>query len=315
MQLKLNNTKWKRFFSVPCALTEEYLKIADASALKLLLFLLSDESDNFEISSAIKKTGLSEEAIEDAIIFWKELGVLSTNSEDFKTVEKPIQSQQTQQTVKIVRVGYSPADIKELIVASPKMKEMFDEAATTLGRLLKHADKEMLINLYDYYSLPVQSIILILEYCNSLGKTSANYIETVAKDFCENGFVEFVELDAEISRRREYASLEHKIELALKTEAKLSKRQSEYIKSWLEMGFGEEMIAEARERCVNATNKLSFPYINKILESWAKDKIFTLTQLESEQKQQQIKEKSSFDIDEFDDFTLGNYIIKNEDKK
>ena len=227
----------------------------------------------------------------------------------------PVQVEQEKQAVKIIRVGYSPADIKDLLVASPKMKEMFDEAATTLGRLLKHADKEMLINLHDYYNLPVQSIILILEYCSSLGKTSANYIETVAKDFCESGFTEFVELDAEISRRREYASIEHKIELALKTETKLSKRQSEYISSWLEMGFGEEMIAEARERCVNATNKLSFPYINKVLESWASNRIFTVAQLEADKKPSKVKESSSFDIDEFDEFTLGNYIIKNEDKK
>ena len=81
------------------------------------------------------------------------------------------------------------------------------------------------------------------------------------------------------------------------------------------MGFGEEMIAEARERCVNATNKLSFPYINKVLESWASNRIFTVAQLEADKKPSKVKESSSFDIDEFDEFTLGNYIIKNEDKK
>ncbi len=314
MQLKVNSKKWKRFFSVPCSLTEDYLKLADASALKLILYLLSDESDEFDKQSFIKASGVTEEAFEDALLFWKQLGVISVNGEEFAKVAiaKPADKPQEKQSVKVLHASYSPKDIKEMLVKDSLMKELFVEAEHTLGRLLKHADHEMLINLLDFYGLKPQSVILILEYCKSIGHAAAGYIDSVARDFFENGITDFVELDAEISRRKDLLNNESKIAYVLKTEAKLTKKQSEYIKSWLEMGFGEEMIAEARERCVDATNKLSFPYINKILQSWASKNIFTLKQLESEAKPQATKEKSSFSIDEFDSFTLGDFVVKEE---
>ena len=78
------------------------------------------------------------------------------------------------------------------------------------------------------------------------------------------------------------------------------------------MGFGVEMISLAYERCVDQTNKLSFPYINKILTSWQSSGIFSAEAAEKEQKpQKQDKDSHSFDLDEFDMFTLGS----GEDKK
>ena len=47
MQLSLNSAGWKRFFSVPCALVDNYLKLADGPALKVLLYIISSE-DSFD---------------------------------------------------------------------------------------------------------------------------------------------------------------------------------------------------------------------------------------------------------------------------
>ncbi len=69
------------------------------------------------------------------------------------------------------------------------------------------------------------------------------------------------------------------------------------------------MISIAREKCVDATNKLSFAYIDKILRSWADKKIFKPEEIEADVKQQPVNNDESghsFDLDEFEQFTIQN---------
>ena len=48
----------------------------------------------------------------------------------------------------------------------------------------------------------------------------------------------------------------------------LTPAEERYAKSWLEMGFADEVITMAYEKtCVN-TGGLNWPYMNKILNSW-----------------------------------------------
>ncbi len=322
VSLKLNNSKWKRFFSVPCALVDDYIKLADESALKLLLYLMCDESDEIDKSEVCKKLGIKESAFDDAVIFWKEMGVIESEEISLSAQNAVIKTKSSEvspapvlsqaQKAK-VRLNYTPKTIAEMIDTDESIKELFSEAEKTIGRLLKHTEQELLINLRDYYGFDIQSIILMLEYCRDNGKTSARSIENFAAELFQNDITGFFEIDAEIKRRTEYHTFENEVKRVLYLDTKPTSRQSQYISSWQEMGFSLNMIGEARERCVNQTNKLSFPYINKILQSWAEKRIFTPETLEadeanrSKQAVPQTGNKSgdsSFDLDEFDSFTL-----------
>ena len=310
MQLSLNSAGWKRFFSVPCALDDNYLKLADGPALKVLLYIISSE-DSFDGKKIIEATGITEEAFEDAVSFWKSLGVLTDSEEQSSPAVTAVQIQ-SEPAKKVVHSRYAPKDIAEMIKLSPELKELFGEAELTLKRILKHSDHEILISLRDYYGFSEQSIVLILSYCAELGKTSARYYETVAKGLFESGITEFSAIEAEFERLRELHSFESEVCRAFGLDIKLSSKQQQYISSWRDMGFGVEMISLAYERCVDQTNKLSFPYINKILTSWQSSGIFSAEAAEKEQKpQKQDKDSHSFDLDEFDMFTLGS----GEDKK
>lgn len=307
MSFEVNMSGWKRFFSVPCALVDNYLKLADGAALKVFLYLMSSEEapDSQKIMNA---TGLSSEAFEDAVMFWQSVGVIKTESESSQIkcetaaasnndVKKP--------TKKIVHTRYQPKDIAEMLTKDDGLRELFSEAESTLGRILRHADHETLISLRDYYGFSEQSIVLILGYCADLGKTSAGYIETVAKGLFDSGATEFHLIENEFEKLREKHSFESKIRLDFGMDVKFTKRQSQYIESWKNMGFSADMISLARERCVNNTNKLSFQYINKILESWHSKGYFTPEAAENDIKETPAKEESSFDLNEFDMFTLG----------
>ncbi len=315
VSLKLNNSKWKRFFSVPCALVDDYIKLADEASLKLLLYLMCDESDEFDKAEVCKKLGIKEASFDDAVIFWKEMGVIeSETGTPSPTVEAKFAdaSPATSSNAK-VRLTYTPKTISDMIDTDKSIRELFSEAEKTVGRLLKHTEQELLINLRDYYGFDTQSVILMLEYCRDCGKVSAKAIENFASDLFQNGITDFFAIDAEIKRKAEYHTFENEVRRVLFLEAKPTAKQSQYISSWQDMGFSVEMIGEARERCVNQTNKLSFPYINKILQSWVEKRIFTLEALEADEanrtkstfsKNERNSGDSSFDLNEFDSFTL-----------
>ena len=308
--LRLNGGNWKRYFSFPCAVYE-YIKLADASSLKLILYLLNDESGYFDPEKAAKELGISRSEIDDAILFWRQLGVLCDDETSPSPVQQtPVNAPDTAkkgQPKLIMHASYSSKDIAMMLERDSDMKCLFTEAETTLGRILKHADHEMLLSLRDYFGFSDQSIILILEHCTELGKTSARYIESVARDLCDRDITEFLDVDAEFKRQKELRSFESTVMRALGLETKLTPRQTGYIKSWQGMGFEIEMISLARERCVDATNKLSFEYIDKILKTWAEKKIFTPDAVKSDVKPAQTpsQNNTSYDLDDFDKYTLG----------
>ncbi len=312
MRYKVNIQNKKRFFSFPCFIADDYIKLADSAALKLIIYLLSDESDSFDKEAVCRRLGISGDSLSDALIFWKERGVISEDicePTDSVSAEAPLPAPE-KPVAKISHRGYSAKEIAEILDNDSATKELFHEAEKTLGRTLKHADHEMLISLKDYCGFLPPSIILILEYCRDNDKTSARYIETVARDFADNGLTDFLDIDAEIKRRSEIKSFEAKVAAAFGIDAKLTSKQSQFISSWQDMGFDLSMISLARERCVDSTNKLSFPYINSILKSWADKKIFTPEAAEADVKPKTTNydkeaENRSFDLDEFDNFTLG----------
>lgn len=308
MKLTVNSGTWKRFFSVPCALVDNYLKLADGPALKVILYLISSE-DAPDEQKIISATGITKEAFDEALMFWKELGVISIDGEATIPVavipSSAAVSAEPDPAKKVVHSRYAPKDIAEMLKSNAELKELFAEAEATLGRILKHADHEVLISLKDYYGFSEQSIVLILSYCAELDKTSARYYETVAKGLFEKGATDFHSIETEFERLRELHSYESQIRQEFGMDIKLTPRQIEYINSWKSMGFAMNMISLAREKCADATNKLSFQYIDKILKSWQEKGIFTPEAAEGDIKPKKQMNDSSFDLDEFDMFTLG----------
>lgn len=303
MKLTVNDSNWKRFFSVPCALVDNYLELADGAALKVILYLMSSEEQPDE-QKIIAATGITKEAFDEAVMFWRELGVISTDGQNSAVTEIPAASEPVK---KVVHSRYAPKDIAELVKVSPELRELFSEAESTLGRVLKHPDHELLISMRDYYGFSEQSIVLLLSYCAERGKTSTRYCESIVKELHDKGILDFHSIEQELERRREYNSFENEIRRDFGLDIKLTPRQKQYITSWREMGFGIDMISIARERCFDNINKLSFQYIDSIIKSWKNSGIFTPEAAENEIKPSKQKDaERSFDLDEFDRFTLDN---------
>lgn len=329
MNYKIDCKHWGRFFSVPCSVVDNYILVSDGDFVKVLLCILCSNTNLISTDELAKQAGVSEERAEDAVIHWANLGVISAETADGRAIAVQAQVQAVPEvkaansktkavssanssTDAKTRVKYSTREIAEKIDSSDELKALFDDIQGILKRIINGTEMAAILNLYEYYDYSAASILMIAEYCMSLGKGKMAYIETVAKDWFNQGICSYAEVEAEIIRQSAQRSFEAKVIRAFGIENKITKRQREFIKNWRDMGFSVEMLEIAYEKCMNATNKLNFGYINKILENWSGKNIKTPAQVDEDDSAYSKKTKSdrqdnkdaSYDLSEWEKYAL-----------
>ena len=117
-------------------------------------------------------------------------------------------------------------------------------------------------------------------------------------------------VEKEIIRLIDKNSFEKKISDLFGLTIKLTPKQKEFIENWLSLNLSLELIEFAYEKCVDSLNKLSFPYINKILMNWSDGGYQTKEQIIKEDKNDKIiktdKNDHSYDLNEFYKLALNN---------
>lgn len=77
MEYIVNLENWNSVFAVPSSVVDNYIKLASGAALKVLLYMLKNNNQPFNLSYIAQALGLSEENVEEAFCFWEQVGVLS----------------------------------------------------------------------------------------------------------------------------------------------------------------------------------------------------------------------------------------------
>ena len=81
----LNLGVWNAVFAVPCAVVDQYIKIASPNQLKVLLWVLRHADHGFEAKEPAQALGLSEDAVGEALLFWQqEAGLLASSGVELK---------------------------------------------------------------------------------------------------------------------------------------------------------------------------------------------------------------------------------------
>ncbi|MGN1134010.1 MAG: DnaD domain protein [Oscillospiraceae bacterium] len=321
MNYTVNIKQWGRFFSVPCSVVDNYILLSDGDFVKALLCILCSDTQNISTEQLAEKAGISPEKADEAVIHWASLGVISAEKENGKIIEKnnavdvtaennvkPIQEKKVDAKT---RVKYTTREISEKIDGNDELKALFNDIQSVFKRTINATEMASILNLYEYYNFSAASILMIAEYCESIGKGRMAYIETVAKNWFAEGICSYKDVEEQIIRQTKEREFASKVIKAFGIEGRLSKRQKEYISSWERMGFSIDMIKIAYDKCIDSTNKLNFGYINKILENWSKDNIFTQQQVELADKkfnknksESKENKNTSYDLDEWENFAL-----------
>lgn len=148
------------------------------------------------------------------------------------------------------------------------------------GKPLTQSDMNSLLYIYDTLSFSPELLEYLVEYCVSIGKKSCRYIETVAIDWYKNGITS-VE-DAKVASKN-YNS----IYVAVLKQLGIPRRvptptETSFIDTWYNTySFNKNIIIEACKRAITANpHSANFHYVNGILESWHKQNVHKLSDIE-----------------------------------
>lgn len=303
MEFKINPAVYPDIFAVPRTVVENNIRLASADALRVILLIFAHPEQPVSAQTLAETLHKPVGEISDALLFWMERGVLT----DAAASEAAAPLKQA-----AVPAAAPPAEVKKQVADLPlarptheqiaircseneAFRELFREAQQKLGKTIGYEGQSLLIMLHDTYDLPVEVILMLLEYAKSKGKTGYKYLAALGRDWSEKEIdslesaeaylEELTGTDALWEAFRRHAGLKN-----LNPTAK----QRRFLTAWRkELGFDFEMIFLAYEICIDNTGKLSVEYMDKVLRSWQQTGVKTPDDAERARLSWQEKKKSA----------------------
>ena len=172
-----------------------------------------------------------------------------------------------------IKPSYSSAQVKAFKTSHESSEsgiDIFYLAEEYRKKPLSPSDISTIIYICDELGFSDEMFDHLLQYCAARDKSDFRYIEKVAISWKENGVTTPEQAD-NLPGRYDRKVYEIMRQLG-KTGNTPTEREVSYINRWVcEYGFSDDIILEACERTVLATEKNRFQYADRILKNW-KDK-------------------------------------------
>ena len=174
------------------------------------------------------------------------------------------------QRVRSRKPSYSQEEIDAVATANKQISGLFYQAEKILNKVLTASDMELIFSFNDWLGLPVEVILMLLMYAAKKGKTTKRYLETVAIDWAEKGIDTFESAEAYVSELEAIDSAENQVRGILGIyDRGLTVTEKKYIRLWTEdLKVPTELISLAYDKTVEYTGKLSWSYMDKMLQNW-----------------------------------------------
>lgn len=285
MELVLKTEAKSKVTIIPNQFIDVYLTDANDAQIKVYLYLLRMLTSGMDttVSMVADKFNFTEKDIVRALEYWqgKSLIVLEYDRANqitgvcFKEMQgsDSVQEMKAESETTIVhrdkqepsKISYTPEQLKELAKRDDIAQAVYI-TETYLGRPLSFDELSTLLYFKEELRFSDDLLDYLLEYCISMDKTSFAYMEKVAENWYKNQ-IETPEQAkaAALSYRNDTAA----IMKALGKSSLPAPKEAELIQVWREeYGFDTEIIVEACNRSVLATDNNRFSYVNGILKSW-----------------------------------------------
>ncbi|MBD5130238.1 MAG: DnaD domain protein [Ruminococcaceae bacterium] len=309
MKYSLNAGEWNSVFAVPSSVVDKYIKLAGGNSLKLLLFLLRHGGEEFSEEQLSAELGFKERGeLEDAALFWIQRGIIRYDNtlvaaavENVEKIEKVentvIKTDKPRPSVKPVSV--TSGEVASRINSDKEIEMLFAEAERLYARPLRQRENQLVISLVDHYGLPVGVALMLLNHCFKSEKTSPSYIQAVAANWSEEEINTIELANARILSLEKQNGVEERLREAMELKTKLTPKMREYIKTWTDWGFDENMIMLAYEKTLDQISEWKPAYANKILESWKDEGLRSPAAVEQTPRKKTVKTaSSSFDMND-----------------
>lgn len=328
MKLSVNLGTWNSIFAIPCDVVDKHIKLAGSAQLKVLLFMLRYAGQNISFDKIASALAMNELDVKDAMQYWVETNIISDSptgpdetpdlaqgATEFSNNNLSIcnnHAESTAQNIKRLPVRTekpNSAFVAKRINDSEEIAFLMQEAQVILSRPISNGDSSTLLMLHDTDGLPVDVILMLMQYAVSVGKNNMKYIEKIAISWSEEEIdtVEKAELKIRAleNYRKAWISLEKIIGIEHRSP---SSKEDEAANRWLNTwNLPDNLIKEAYDRCVNSKGKYILSYMDGIIKRWYNCGIKTLEQAIEEDKykkntysQPQNNAVTSYNIDEYE---------------
>lgn len=328
MEFKANCGIWGTMFGVPCIVADNFLKLASGDHIKVLLYLLRCSGravTNEEISA---NTGVVPQKIEEAMLFWQQANVLTAENviqpatnimtppiQPQQNVTAPIPQPAIQEIKPIIEIApqapkreiLKPTEIAVILKDAPDISELFKVAEQILGNI-NNTMQNSLIWMYTYLGLKTEVIITLIAYCKEIEKANSSYIEKIAASWAEKEIKTLEIAQEEVERLYASRTFTAEIMRIFDMKRRPTTKQQEIVDTWQTEKYNLDLIKCAYERTIERIDKLSFEYINKILETWRENGYSSAEEVKTAESEYR-KNKKSGEKSSSDGFDAQKYNI------
>ena len=258
---------------------DHFMVDANDVQIKVYLYLLRHltSEGSFEISAMADLFNYPEKDILRVLFYWEKRGLLSLTMDQEDNITQVILKDFTEASPLVKTMTYLPskkefvkpdysADQLSMFQSRESTSEILFIAESYLGKTLSANDIRSLLFISDVLQFSVDMIDHLLQYCIDRGKKDFRYIEKVAVNWAENDISTPGQAEAFSSK---YNKQVYTVMNALGKSSNPTPKEAEFIKRWYQIyGFSSDIVLEACERTVMATDRHRFEYADKILTSW-----------------------------------------------
>ncbi len=319
---------------------DEYLQDANDAQIKIYLYLLRMMSANLptSVTALADKFNHTEAEVIRSLNYWENKGLIcleydssqnltGIHMEDIVTKSQMHYNRHRDDNVKIVNPVATDTVISEPVGTSPDMAAMTEAipkkpsySASELKSFKQTAGQNLLFIAEQYFGRPLNTVEMttvyyiydelnfsddlldyLMQYCVDNHKTDFRYMEKVAINWSQKGIKTPEQARAEIFR---HDSDVITIMKALGMENAPTEKEVSFMTKWRgELGFTMEIVLEACDRTVMATQKNRLRYCDSILRNWHSKNVMSredIARLDADFSADLAKKRSKASISPFD---------------
>ncbi len=345
MEYRLELGAWGSVFAVPTELTDKHLKLAGAAQLKVILWFLRHAGEAFTTADISSALSMHEADVRDCMQYWIEAGLIAHNDNNILTPPMPavqtapdtetestagteekaaetetiteIQAETRHEPEKTqTRLPSRPEKpdqkyLSERMTSDPGIAFLMQSADEIFGRLTNISDKATLLMIHEYDGLPVEVLIMLMQYAHDAGKCNMRYIEKTAISWADEEITTLEAAERKIKELSEKNTAARRYQRIIGLDDHSpTKKELEFADLWInKRKYPDELIREAYETCIDNKGKFIQKYTNTILENWYKTGITSVSQLKNQQSERkkakpQDSYSPSYDISEYESTSI-----------
>lgn len=310
---------------------------ADATQLRILLWVASDPSLASKIRQLAKLADCSSKDAEAALAYWGERGILTDGAVPTMAAIQPaiqIQEKPASERTLMRRADelptYTSSELATLLESREALRVLIDETQRTLGKVFNISEVNILVGMVDYLGMSTECILLLFAHCKRIGKTGLRAIEKYAYSLVDRDIVTAEALEEEIRTVEALHSFEGEVRSLFGWKSRsLTTKENKTLRAWVSFGYGIDVVRRAYELTVDAKGEAVLSYANSILERWNAEGLKTLQEIDRSIADQQAKKAgkaskkangkpapgNSFDTDDFLKAALRRSFAEKKDQK